>query len=113
MTTQTVTVDIAPGPSRLVVDTAKAGVSYPSQQVSVSLVGVAGPRGPAGTAGGSVETYALTSVSSFDAAHSFSTPPDATLVDSSGVLVETDVSYSAGHVYLSFSVPFTGTLYLS
>ena len=113
MSTQTVTLDIAPGPSTLVVDLAKPGVSYPSQPLTVSLVGVAGPPGPAGTAGGSVETYALAAVSSFDAAHSFSTPPDATLVDASGVLVETDVSYSSGHVYLSFPSPFTGTLYLS
>ena len=96
--------------------------AYPGRFQFVSSDGSSAPVPPGNSSGGSGNSsgssglapvsYALSAVTSYAAIHAFPYTPRAWLIDATGAEVETDVTYSASQVLLTFPTPFTGTLWL-
>lgn len=81
--------------------------------ISKKIMLRADPALPPAGSGDPPLVFPIVAAASLTARHKFADPPRVTIVDEDGVLVETDVAYGPGVVYLTFAVPFTGTLYLS
>ena len=79
-------------------------------QGSLTLEGGASVPG----SGGAILKYPVTSVSTYNAVHSFDYQPNVWAVDSDNEPVEVDFAYATStQVHFTFGTPFTGTLYLS
>lgn len=81
---------------------------------ATSLVGPAGPAGSGGAGGSSYTHYQYLSDATWDITHPLGYVPNVSVVDSAGTHVHGDVRVlSTNRLQVQFSVPFSGTAFLS
>lgn len=83
-----------------------------------TVPGPTGPTGPPGTGGGggggSLAYEQQVSSATWVIVHNLGFQPNVTVVDTAGTTIEGSISYdSPSQITLTFSVPFSGTAYLS
>lgn len=76
--------------------------------------GAVGPQGPAGPAGGTYEHVQSTAFAEWTITHGLGFRPNVRVIDDAGSTIEGDVTYvDADQLTIAFSLPITGTAYLS
>lgn len=90
------------------------GVTELGQPIVVATPIVAGPQGPAGPPGNTPQSITLTAASDWNYTHDYPYMPEVRLIDPNGNWVGVGVQYPDAHtIYISFPVPFTGTVLLT
>lgn len=76
--------------------------------------GAVGPQGPAGPAGGTYEHVQSEAFAVWTITHGLGFRPNVRVLDATGSTIEGDVAYvDANQLTITFSLPLTGTAYLS